>query len=64
MWEHGMPGCAWSAAVEIARWDEMRTEEEGVVATDELLPLAPAARWRPRLRLPGWQRRAGSMALP
>jgi len=28
MWEHGMPGSAWSMAADLARWEELRGEAE------------------------------------
>jgi hypothetical protein len=62
MWEHGMPGSAWTMALELARWDELRGDDEGAAAAPEEARMPSDTRWRrPRLRLPHWQRRPGTV---
>jgi hypothetical protein len=65
MWEHGMPGCAWSMALELARWDELGDNAESAAAMSlpEETPTSQTVRGLPRMRLPGWQRRTGTVAV-
>jgi hypothetical protein len=32
MWEHGMPGSAWSMAADLLRWEELRDDSEDDLA--------------------------------
>jgi hypothetical protein len=61
MWEHGMPGCAWTTALELARWDELGGDDEGAAAAPEETRMPPEIRRRPKLRWPHWQRRPGAV---
>jgi hypothetical protein len=55
MWEHGMPGSAWSMAADLLRWEELRDDSEDDLA----LAADPGAVEEPRLA-GGWQSRRGT----
>jgi hypothetical protein len=54
MWEHGMPGSAWSMAADLARWEELRddSDDDRALATGQETaevdePVNEKPQWRP-----------------
>jgi hypothetical protein len=59
MWEHGMPGSAWSMAADLLRWEELRDDPEDDLALAADLNAVEESRLA-RAWLPGnrwWGRR-------
>jgi hypothetical protein len=61
MWEHGMPGIAWSMAADLARWEELGddTDDDRALATSQETTEADEPVGQTRQRRPGnwWRRR-------
>jgi hypothetical protein len=60
MWEHGMPGSAWSMAADLLRWEELRAEgdvaEHGTADDREFVSSrTPRSNW--------WRRRFETFGL-
>jgi hypothetical protein len=69
MWEHGMPGSAWTMAADLLRWEELRDDTDddlALIASQEGIDEPGRAQWWPAGESPQgnwWRRRFGISTL-